>query len=175
MLAPAAAPGPRPRRPARALDRDAARKCRKRSFATDRRGRRPATAAMYRIPCLILGLADVERVGQCRAPNAPCRLHRQGLISRTPHTLDCHRYHLPAPQWIREAKQAAHWTRFFGRSRNRPMSVIQLFGLLTISSVFLASSAANDISAMNSPRIAATLLLARLNVPVRAGTESMLA
>ena len=34
MLAPAAAPGPRPRRPARALDRDAARKCRKRPFTT---------------------------------------------------------------------------------------------------------------------------------------------
>ena len=34
MLAPAAAPGPRPRRPARALDRDAARTCRKRPFTT---------------------------------------------------------------------------------------------------------------------------------------------
>ena len=30
---------------------------------------------MCRIPCLILCLADVERVGQCRAPNARCGVH----------------------------------------------------------------------------------------------------
>ena len=32
---------------------------------------------MCRIPCLILCLADVERVGQCRAPNARCGVHGQ--------------------------------------------------------------------------------------------------
>ena len=42
---------------------------RNRSFATGGRGRRPASAAVCRIPCLILCLADVERVCQCRAPN----------------------------------------------------------------------------------------------------------
>ena len=35
--------------------------CRKRSFATDGRGRRPAPAAVCRIPCLILCLADQEQ------------------------------------------------------------------------------------------------------------------
>ena len=35
--------------------------CRKRSFATHRRGRRPARAAACRIPCLILCVADVAR------------------------------------------------------------------------------------------------------------------
>ena len=49
--------------------------CRKRSFATGGRGRRPARAAVCRIPCLILCLADIERVCQCRAPNAPYGLH----------------------------------------------------------------------------------------------------
>ena len=38
--------------------------CRKRPFAIHRRGRRPARAAVCRIPCLILCLADIERVGQ---------------------------------------------------------------------------------------------------------------
>ena len=32
-------------------------------------------AAVCRIPCLILCLADIERVCQCRAPNAPYGLH----------------------------------------------------------------------------------------------------
>ena len=54
------------------------------------------------------------------------------------------------------------------------MSVIQFFRLRTISSVFRTSSAVSDISAMNSPRIAAALLLARLNLPVRARTDSKL-
>ena len=45
--------------------------CRKRSFATGWRGRRPARAAVCRIPCLILCLADVQRVDKCRAPHAP--------------------------------------------------------------------------------------------------------
>ena len=49
--------------------------CRKRSFGTYGRGYRPASAAVCRIPCLILCLADVERVCQCRAPNAPRGLH----------------------------------------------------------------------------------------------------
>ena len=61
------------------------------------------------------------------------------------------------------------------RGRNRLTSAIQFFGLRTVSSVFRASSAVSDISAKNSPRIAAALLLARLNLPVRAGTDSMLA
>ena len=47
------------------------RLCRKRPFATGGQGRRPTSAAVYRIPCLILCRADVERVCQCRAPNAP--------------------------------------------------------------------------------------------------------
>ena len=55
--------------------------CRKRPFATHRQGRLPARAAGCRIPCLILCLADVERVGQCRAPNAPYGLHgRMALV-----------------------------------------------------------------------------------------------
>ena len=38
--------------------------CRKRPFAIHRQGRLQARAAVCRIPCLILCLADVERVGQ---------------------------------------------------------------------------------------------------------------
>ena len=49
--------------------------CRKRSFTTDGQSRRPARAAVCRIPCLILCLADVERVWQRRAPNLPCGVH----------------------------------------------------------------------------------------------------
>ena len=50
--------------------------CRKRSFATGWQGRRPASAAVCRrIPCLILCLASVKRVCQCRPPNSPCGLH----------------------------------------------------------------------------------------------------
>ena len=48
---------------------------RNRSFATGGRERRPARAVVCRIPCLILCLAYVERVCQCRAPNAPCGVH----------------------------------------------------------------------------------------------------
>ena len=48
---------------------------RKRPFATHRRGRHPVRAAVCRIPCLILCLANVKRVGQCRAPHAPCGVH----------------------------------------------------------------------------------------------------
>ena len=63
--------------------------CRKRPFATHGQGRRPARAAVCRIPCLILCLADVERVGQCRAPNAPGGVHGRmasviaALVSRS--------------------------------------------------------------------------------------------
>ena len=49
--------------------------CRKRSFGTGGRGRLPASAAVCRIPCLILCLAYVERVGQYRAPHASCGVH----------------------------------------------------------------------------------------------------
>ena len=35
--------------------------CRKRSFATDGQGRRPARAIVYRIPCLIICLVYAER------------------------------------------------------------------------------------------------------------------
>ena len=45
-------------------------------FATHGHGRRPVRAAVCRIPCLILCLADVVRVGQCRAPYAPWALVR---------------------------------------------------------------------------------------------------
>ena len=48
--------------------------CRKRPFATDGQRRRPARAAVCRIPCLILCLADVERVGQCRALERAMRI-----------------------------------------------------------------------------------------------------
>ena len=51
------------------------RMCRKRPFATSGQERLPTRAAVCRIPCLILCLAYVERVCQCRAPNAPCGLH----------------------------------------------------------------------------------------------------
>ena len=47
------------------------RLCRKRPFATHGRRPLPTSAAVCRIPCLILCLADVERVCQCRAPHAP--------------------------------------------------------------------------------------------------------
>ena len=50
---------------------------RKRPVAIHRQEHLPARAAVCRIPCLILCLADVERVCQCRAPNAPCGLHRR--------------------------------------------------------------------------------------------------
>ena len=50
---------------------DPIRMYRKRSFTTHQRERRPAPAAVCRIPCLILCLAYVKRVCQCRAPNAP--------------------------------------------------------------------------------------------------------
>ena len=40
--------------------------CRRRPFATHRQRPRPARAAVCRIPCRILCLAYVERVGQCR-------------------------------------------------------------------------------------------------------------
>ena len=49
--------------------------CRKRPFATCGRGCLPVRAAACRIPCLILCLAYVKRVCQCRAPNAPCGVH----------------------------------------------------------------------------------------------------
>ena len=54
--------------------------CRKQSFRTRGRGLRPASAAVCRIPCLILCLAYVESVCRCRAPNSPCGwcLRRQG-------------------------------------------------------------------------------------------------
>ena len=45
--------------------------CRKRSFGTGGRGRRPASPAVCRIPCLILWFAYVESVCTCRAPNSP--------------------------------------------------------------------------------------------------------
>ena len=45
--------------------------CRKRSFWTCWRERLPVRAAVYRVPCLILCLAYVQRVYRCRAPNAP--------------------------------------------------------------------------------------------------------
>ena len=57
---------------------------RKRPFATAGRERRPARAAVCRIPCLILCLADVKRVGQCRAPKCPAecvRRVRPGALS----------------------------------------------------------------------------------------------
>ena len=59
--------------------------CRKRSFATRRRGCRPASAAVCRRPCQILCLVYVERVGPCRAPNAPCGLHgRMASMTASP-------------------------------------------------------------------------------------------
>ena len=39
---------------------------RKRPFATDRHGHRPARTIVCRIPCLILYLADVERTSMAR-------------------------------------------------------------------------------------------------------------
>ena len=50
-----------PSRPERPLS--PIRMCRKRPFATRRRGRRQTRAAVCRIPCLILCLANVEHVG----------------------------------------------------------------------------------------------------------------
>ena len=44
------------------------RMCRKRPFATHRQERRPATAAVCRIPCLILCFVDVERTSMARRP-----------------------------------------------------------------------------------------------------------
>ena len=53
---------------------------RKRPFATHWRKRLQARAAVCRIPCLILCLADVKRVGQCRAPNAPYLALRRSAL-----------------------------------------------------------------------------------------------
>ena len=52
--------------------------CRKRSFATGGRWHLPARAAVCRIPCLILWLADVERVCQCHT--SAVRRTRPGQI-----------------------------------------------------------------------------------------------
>ena len=59
---------------------EAIRMCRKRPFATGGRGRLQTSPAVCRIPCLILCLADVERVGQCRAPNAPYLALRRSAL-----------------------------------------------------------------------------------------------
>ena len=53
------------------------RMCRKRPFATHRQRPRPARAAVCRIPCLILCLAYVERVCQCRGAR-----HQRGPKTR---------------------------------------------------------------------------------------------
>ena len=53
---------------------------RKRPFATHRPGRRQTSPAVCRIPCRILCVADVERVGQCRAPNAPYLALRRSAL-----------------------------------------------------------------------------------------------
>ena len=50
---------------------------RKRSFATHRQKRLQASAAVCRIPCLILCLAYVERVCQCRGAR-----HQRGPKTR---------------------------------------------------------------------------------------------
>ena len=55
--------------------------CRKRSFAIHGRGRRPAPAAVCRIPCLILCLANVERVCLCRRITATT--FSLGLLGRS--------------------------------------------------------------------------------------------
>ena len=55
---------------------------RKRPFAIHRQGHRQMRAAVCRIPCLILCLANVERVDQCRAPNLPCVVRPDGLGDR---------------------------------------------------------------------------------------------
>ena len=55
--------------------------CRKRPFATGGQGRLLVRAVVCRIPCLILCLAYVEPVCQCRAPHAPCGVHgRMALV-----------------------------------------------------------------------------------------------
>ncbi len=54
------------------------RLCRKRSFATDGQGRRPARTAVCRIPCLIVCLADVERT----------RMARRTVLTRRPSRID---------------------------------------------------------------------------------------
>ena len=54
--------------------------CRKRPFATHWRKRLQARAAVCRIPCLILCLADVKRVGQCSAPTAPYLALRRSAL-----------------------------------------------------------------------------------------------
>ena len=59
--------------------------CRKRPFATHGQGRRPARAAVCRIPCLILCLADVEMMG--RGPGRLSQMARNGChaaLARTP-------------------------------------------------------------------------------------------
>ena len=69
-----------PRRETRA---EPIRVCRKRPFATHARERPPARPVVCRIPCLILCLADVNHVCQCRASNAHLRSERpDGLGGR---------------------------------------------------------------------------------------------
>ena len=80
--------------------------CRKRPFGTHGRGCLPASAAVCRIPCLMLCLADVERVCQCRAPNAPCGVRSRpplpaGLHATTPSVgPDVRRHATVPPSWI---------------------------------------------------------------------------
>ena len=74
-----------PSRPERPLS--PIRMCRKRPFAIHRRGRRPARAAVCRIPCLILCLADVQqssaggtafRADGCQRNLGPCHQSKRG-------------------------------------------------------------------------------------------------
>ena len=65
--------------------------CRKRPFATHARARLPTPTAVCRIPCLILCLADVRRMCQCRAPNAPYEVN--GRMASVTASLK------PTPQW----------------------------------------------------------------------------
>ena len=54
--------------------------CRKRPFAIRGQGRRPVPAAVCRIPCLILCLADVERTSMARRTVLTSR-QRSALVS----------------------------------------------------------------------------------------------
>ena len=55
-----------------------------------------ASISVCRIPCLILCLADVERVCQCRTPNSPCGVHGR-MASAIAHCSAVHTHRHPAP------------------------------------------------------------------------------
>ena len=85
---------------------DPIRMCRKRPFAIGGPGRRPARAAVCRIPCLILCLADVARTSMARRP----------VLTRRPSSLRRDAFKTPRPG---PKDRVLHNTRCAQRSCSR--------------------------------------------------------